>query len=138
MFKRIAPSFAVGVCVVLCCGTPSASVAQSSKTYIGYAGTSCGTWVTERKKPAIHTVGMQSWAMGVVSGANMTSSSVGKDRLQNLDVPSKIHWLGYRSESNPESRLSSHRLRYTTYSDTEQWVRRVFRRAVTRVRGRNV
>src|SRR5262245_11459451 len=69
--------------LILACFLPFAALAQP-RTYIGFSGTSCGTWVAERKKSPMYAMGMEAWALGVVSGSNWSSD--GKDRLEGLDA----------------------------------------------------
>lgn len=89
----------VRVVLVLACLVPSFAVAQPSRSYIGYSGTSCGTWIAERKKEPIHALGMEAWALGVVSGSNW--SSEGKDRLKGLDANAIWSWLDNQCGKSP-------------------------------------
>jgi len=88
--------------IVLLCGVPSLSQAQS---YIDFASTSCGTWVSERKKDdSYYAAVLKAWVSGVVSGAT-ASSGGNKDWLKGADAASLYVWLDNTCGKNPLMRF---------------------------------
>lgn len=69
---------------------------------VGFADSSCGTWTTRRSdshKFSYLRAGMESWALGFVSGSNWNSA--GKDRLEGIDTDAIFSWIDNYCRQNP-------------------------------------
>jgi len=81
--------------IVPLCVLPSLSQAQE---------TSCGTWVSGRKEKSIVADVLKAWAVGFMSGANVSAGN--KDWLKDIDGDAIHAWLDNRCGKDPSMRFS--------------------------------
>lgn len=76
----------------------SVHVVAEPRGYVGFAGTSCGSWIDARAKK--ESLAMEYWALGFVSGANGYADQ-GVDLVKGTDANAMWVWLDGFCRSQP-------------------------------------
>jgi hypothetical protein len=88
--------------------TVSASVAQARDAPVGLGEgiISCGTWITDRKNPALATTD-NAWLLGFISAFNLYMLSIDEDVARGTDKRGLIAWINNYCSVHPLDSLES-------------------------------